>query len=105
MSEAGIVSQCRSKRPTKTMALEHAANGIGVKSIDPGVMLTPKNQRAIADTEYRRSLEADIPATRAGTSEEVAGLALWLVSPAAAYVTGASVVTDGGLSFIPGRCA
>ncbi len=93
------------KRLTETMALEEAANGIRVNSIEPGMILTPMNQRAVADTEYRRSLEAAIPVGRAGTSDEVAGLALWLASPAAAYVTGASIVMDGGLSLVLGQCA
>lgn len=93
------------QRLTETMALEEAANAIRVNAISPGMVLTPMNQRALTDVEYRRSLEAAIPIGRAGTPEEVAGLALWLASPAAAYVTGASVVMDGGLSLVLGQCA
>ncbi len=46
--------------------------------------MTPMNERALTDVEYRRTLEAAIPLGRAGTPEEVAGLAMWLASPAAA---------------------
>lgn len=93
------------QRLTETMALEEAANGIRVNTISPGMILTPMNERALDDVEYRRSLEAAIPIGRAGTPDEVAGLALWLASPAAAYVTGSSVVMDGGLSLVLGQCA
>ncbi|MDQ3776743.1 MAG: SDR family oxidoreductase [Pseudomonadota bacterium] len=106
---AGAADYCAAKgglkRLTETMALEEAANGIRVNAISPGMILTPMNPRAVADAEYRRSLEAAIPVGRAGTPEEVAGLALWLASPAAGYVTGASVVMDGGLSLVLGQGA
>lgn len=93
------------QRLTETMALEEAANGIRVNAISPGMILTPMNQRALTDVEYRRTLEAAVPLGRAGTPEEVAGLAMWLASPAAAYVTGTSIVMDGGLSLVLGQCA
>lgn len=90
---------------TQTMALEEAANGIRVNAISPGMILTPMNKRAGSDLAYRQTLEAAIPLGRAGTADEVAGLAIWLASPAAAYVTGASIVMDGGLSLVLGQCA
>lgn len=93
------------RRLTETMALEEAANGIRVNAISPGMILTPMNERATSDVDYRRSLEAAIPIGRAGTPEDVGGLALWLASPAAGYVTGASIVMDGGLSLVLGQCA
>ncbi len=93
------------KRLTETMALEEAANGIRVNAISPGMILTPMNARAVKDPAYRATLEDEIPIGRAGTPEEVAGLAQWLASPAAAYVTGASFVIDGGLSLVLGQGA
>ena len=50
------------------------------------------------DVAYRRSLEAHIPWGRAGTPQEVAALVVFLLSPEAAYITGATVVIDGALS-------
>lgn len=106
---AGAADYCAAKaglkRLTETMALEEACNGIRVNAISPGMVLTPMNVRAVTDPDYRSTLEAAIPVGRAGTSEEIAGLALWLASDAAAYVTGASVVIDGGLSLVLGQCA
>jgi glucose 1-dehydrogenase len=64
------------------------------------MILTPMNQRAVDDPDYRRKLERHIPMGRAGRAEEVAHLARWLASDEAAYITGASLVIDGGLSLL-----
>lgn len=93
------------KRLTETMALEEAIHGIRVNAISPGMILTPMNARAVSDKAYRGSLEQSIPIGRAGTPEEVADLAVWLASPAASYITGASIVIDGGLSLVLGQGA
>ena len=85
---------------TETLALETAGDGITVNAIEPGMILTPMNGRAMEDAAYRRSLEANIPARRAGKPEEVAALAVFLASPAAAYITGAAIKIDGGLSLM-----
>jgi glucose 1-dehydrogenase len=90
---------------TATLALETAALHINVNAIAPGMILTPMNSRAVADEAYRHSLEGSIPWGRAGRPEEVAKLAAWLVSPAADYVTGATVTIDGGLSLVLGQGA
>lgn len=90
---------------TRTLALEVAHAGITVNAIAPGMILTPMNERAMADEAYRRGLEAQIPIPRAGRAEEVAGVAVFLASPAASYITGATVVVDGGLSLLMGQGA
>ena len=58
------------------------------------------NSQAQKDPLYRKSLEADIPMGRAGRPEEVAKLAVYLASADASYITGATVVIDGGLSLL-----
>jgi glucose 1-dehydrogenase len=90
---------------TTTLALETASLGITVNAIAPGMILTPMNGRAMADETYRKQLESSIPLGRAGRPEEVARLARYLVSPAAAYITGATVTIDGGLSLVLGQGA
>jgi glucose 1-dehydrogenase len=83
---------------TATLALELAPQRIAVNAVAPGMILTPMNQSALDDPAELRRKEAAIPWGRAGTPEEVAGLILFLLSPAADYLTGATVTIDGGLS-------
>ena len=87
---------------TRTMALECAPLGITVNAIAPGMIMTPMNADAF-DPEKRAERERAIPAGRAGTPEEVGRLAMFLASPDASYITGATVVIDRGLSLLMGQ--
>ncbi len=90
---------------TKTLSLEVAEQGITVNAIAPGMILTPMNDKALHDQGYREKLEQSIPLKRAGRPEEVAGVAVFLASPAGAYITGSTVTIDGGLSLELGQGA
>jgi NAD(P)-dependent dehydrogenase (short-subunit alcohol dehydrogenase family) len=76
------------------LAREVATQGIRVNAIRPGVIDTPIHE-AHGDNFVAR-MSPNLPMQRAGTAEEVAAAAIWLLSPAASYVTGAVLNVSGG---------
>ncbi len=81
---------------TRAMALELGPYGITVNDVAPGMILTPMNQRALEDAEYRVDAEAQIPVRRAGTPEDVAAMVVFLCSGYASYCSGGTYLVDGG---------
>lgn len=81
---------------TLSAALDLAADGIRVNSVHPGVIDTP--MIASIGVERGPGKAPRVPLGRAGTPEDVAGLVLFLASDASAYITGAELPVDGGLS-------
>ncbi len=99
------VSYCASKGGvvlmTKAMALDHAGQGIRVNCLCPGDVKTPmldEDARAQGLTwdEYHAQAVAQRPMGRIGTPEEIAKAALFLASDDSTFMTGASLVVDGG---------
>ena len=86
---------------TRTLALEYAARGIRVNGIGPGATVTPINRAWIEDPAGREQVESHIPMGRAGTADEMAGVAAFLASDDAAYITGQTIFVDGGLTLYP----
>lgn len=82
---------------TRTICLELAPYNITVNNIGPGAVHTPIDRDVEADPEKMAALLKEIPMHRMAQPEEIAQLALYLVSDAAAYVTGATYFIDGGL--------
>jgi NAD(P)-dependent dehydrogenase (short-subunit alcohol dehydrogenase family) len=84
---------------TKTLALEWGPEGIRANCITPGATADTEGMRRLAPTaEALEACERSIPLRRFGTKDELADLALFLSSSAAAYITGAVYVCDGGTS-------
>jgi glucose 1-dehydrogenase len=81
---------------TRCMALELGLHGITVNDVAPGMILTPMNQRALEDPDYRADAEAQIPLRRAGTPEDIAAMVVFLCSDHASYCTGGTYLVDGG---------
>lgn len=82
---------------TRTICLELAQHNITVNNIGPGAVHTPIDADVEADPEKKAALLKEIPLHRMAQPEEVAELALYLASDAAAYVTGTTFFIDGGL--------
>jgi NAD(P)-dependent dehydrogenase (short-subunit alcohol dehydrogenase family) len=81
---------------TKAMAVELAPRGVRVVSIAPTFIETPLSKPFLDDPDTRTWVLARIPLGRVGTVEEVASAIVFLASPAAALVTGSSLLVDGG---------
>jgi gluconate 5-dehydrogenase len=82
---------------TKTLAVDWAQYNIRVNAIAPGGFLTDPNRRWFAEKpELRSTFEGMIPMGRLGEPPEIGPLALYLASDASSYMTGATVVIDGG---------
>lgn len=83
---------------TRTLAEAWAPQGIRVNGIAPGFIETKLTEVTTGHPKRRAAALAGIPAGRFGTVQEMAGVALFLASPLAAYVTGQMIVADGGMS-------
>ena len=83
---------------TRMLAYEWAEHGIRVNAVAPGRIDTPSREASLADPKHRQAMLGRVPFGRFGTADEVAGAVRYLASPEAAYVTGQTLVLDGGLT-------
>ena len=90
-SKGGLKMLCRD------LAVELGPLGITVNNIAPGAIATPINKALLNNPQLMKLLESKIPLGRLGTPDDVAGLAAFLSSYDAAYMTGATFFVDGGL--------
>jgi NAD(P)-dependent dehydrogenase (short-subunit alcohol dehydrogenase family) len=90
-SKAGVVLL------TKAMSLELASHNIRVNTILPGYIDVPEGGAHLA-TEYKDRARGTIPLGRPGTPDDIANAALLLASPLSDYLTGTTLVVDGGSS-------
>ena len=82
---------------TRVLATELAGRNVLVNAVAPGFIATDMSQ-AVRNMAGEDNLKKLIPAKRLGTPEDIAGVVVFLCSPAAAYVTGQVITVDGGLS-------
>ena len=81
---------------TKSLAMELAPNGIRVNSIAPTFIETPLAKEMLKDPEFRDAVLSKIKLGRTGQVEDLMGAIVFLASDAAAMITGASLLVDGG---------
>jgi NAD(P)-dependent dehydrogenase (short-subunit alcohol dehydrogenase family) len=99
---AGLAAYAASKGGlrmlARVMALELAAHGITVNLVAPGTIETDLNRAALADPSWRAAKRKLIPAGRIGAPHDIGAVIAFLASDAASYVTGTTLVADGGLT-------
>lgn len=97
---AGLTHYCASKggiiAMSQAMALELAPLGIRVNCISPGAIDTPGASSTSMDPKQMEAMLAPIPMHRKGNAEEVANAVLFLASDESSYMTGSTMVVDGG---------
>ncbi len=81
---------------TKSLAIEWSSRGVRVNAIAPGVFRTALNQELLDETERGREFLVRTPMKRFGNVDELAGVAIFLASDAASFVTGEIIAVDGG---------
>jgi glucose 1-dehydrogenase len=96
-----FTSYCMSKGGLKMMmrnlAIELAPLGITVNNVAPGAIETPINRKLLGDPKLLAALQDNIPLRRLGQPSDVAQVVAFLASSGADYITGATIVVDGGL--------
>lgn len=90
MSKAGV------KALTQSLGCEWAKDGICVNAIAPGIFVTELNGPLLKGTDRGRELLLRTPMGRFGQSQELIGTAVFLASDAASFITGQTIVVDGG---------
>jgi glucose 1-dehydrogenase len=96
---AYCVSKGGIKMLTRNLGVELGPYGINVNNIAPGAIETPINKNLLNDPKKLNYLLGQIPLKRLGQPEDVAGLAVFLASDEADYVTGSTFFVDGGLTW------
>ncbi|MGA2893792.1 MAG: 3-oxoacyl-[acyl-carrier-protein] reductase [Xanthobacteraceae bacterium] len=82
----------------KTVAQEYAKRGVTANCVAPGFIVTPMTEKL--NDKQRDVIVAKIPASRAGTADEVAAAVVFLASNEAGYVTGQTLHVNGGMAMI-----
>jgi glucose 1-dehydrogenase len=85
---------------TRTLALEYASRGIRVNAVGPGVVETRMNSQ-LSDPDARERVRQHIPMREIAEPDEIAAVFAFLASDEARYITGQTVMVDGGLNLYP----
>lgn len=83
---------------TREIAVEYARRGVRCNALCPGPIETPLLAQLLSDEERRRRRFVHIPLGRLGRAEELAKAALFLASDDSSFMTGASLIVDGGIT-------
>lgn len=90
-------TKCAQMSLVTNLAKQLGAEGITVNNMSPGVIATPRNEKALSDAEYRKLILNGIPLGFEGKAEDCQGAILLLCSEAGRYITGIDLIVDGGM--------
>lgn len=85
---------------TRDLALEWGSAGVRVNAVAPGPIEGTEGMARLASGDQADAIKKRVPMQRYGTIDEICEAVVYLTSPAASYVTGATILVDGGLSLI-----
>jgi NAD(P)-dependent dehydrogenase (short-subunit alcohol dehydrogenase family) len=91
-AKAGVVNL------TRSLALDHGGGGVRICCVCPGLIDTPMADWITSRPDALREFEAEVPARRIGTVDDIAGAVSFLASDAASYTHGTVLVVDGGVT-------
>lgn len=80
--------------------MEWAAQGVRVNTLAPGRFLTPLTEVEMGDPQKHAAWIKKVPLGRLGKPEELREIAVWLASEASSFVTGSTIVVDGGVTLL-----
>lgn len=92
------VTKAAQKKLVENIAPDLAPYNVTINNIAPGAIYTPRNNEALADTEFKAKVENSIPAGYVGETKDIAPSVLYLCSDEGRYMTGAELIIDGGMS-------
>ena len=100
LAEADRAAKAGVLNLTRSLALEWASFGIRANALAPGAVITKDASQNLgyAQPEQQERLLETIPLRRFGTAEEMAAAIRYLASPQASYITGHTLILDGGLT-------
>ncbi len=91
------ISKCGLNGMTRALALEWGSQGIRVNGLAPGFILTDLTKKLWSNPQMQQWNQSCTPLGRLGTPEDLVGTAIFLASPAAAFLTGQTIYVDGGV--------
>lgn len=101
----GFAHYCATKGGLKllmqTAARELADKKVRLVNVAPGAIVTPINNFVLDDPEAKHAVESEIPLGHFGQPEQIAAAVAWAASDQASYITGTTIVVDGGMSLYP----
>lgn len=92
------MTKCAQYKLVKNIAPSLAPYGVTINNVAPGAILTPRNDSALADPQFKKLVESKIPAGYVGMPQDISPAVLLLCSEEARYITGTEIVADGGMS-------